>query len=242
MTVRHDTRSTGSECQIRVTKDRSGRQSPSLGRLVLQLAGTIDVTRLILGSRNRKKLLELQDLLSDLPLEIVDLSAYPDAPDVEETGNSFAENAALKATTLAPRLGAWVLGEDSGLVVPALDGRPGIFSARFAGKHGDDAANNAKLLAELAGKPPEARQAYYVSSVVLADPTGTLRAQAEGRCRGVILTSPRGSGGFGYDPLFEIPEYHATFAELSLAVKQALSHRGRAIQRLRPKLRQFLQC
>ena len=182
-------------------------------------AGIVTVTRLILGSRNRKKLLELQDLLSDLPLELSDLSPFPNAPEVDETGATFAENARLKAVTLAPVLGTWVLGEDSGLVVPALDGRPGIFSARYAGTHGDDAANNAKLLEELAGKPAEARTAYYVSSVVLADPTGAIRGTAEGRCWGVIVTSPRGLGGFGYDPLFEIPEYHATFAELSLTVK-----------------------
>jgi XTP/dITP diphosphohydrolase len=198
------------------------------------------MTRLVLGSRNRKKLGELVELLGDLGVEVVDLSGYPAAPEIDETGTTFEANARLKAVGLAPVLGEWVLGEDSGLCVPALDGRPGVYSARFAGTHGDDRANNAKLLAEMADLTGEKRSAYYVSSVVLADPTGTVRATAEGRCWGRIVTTPRGTGGFGYDPLFEIPEYHATFGELSAAVKHALSHRGRAVGRLRPAVRTLL--
>jgi XTP/dITP diphosphohydrolase len=193
--------------------------------------------RLVLGSRNKKKLGELVDLLGDLGVELTDLSPYPDAPEVEETGATFEANARLKATTLAPALREWVLGEDSGLVVPALGGQPGVYSARWAGTHGDDAANNAKLLAELAGKTGDERAAYYVSSAALADPTGNVIAVVEGRCHGVIGTEPRGDNGFGYDPLFVIPEYHASFGELSSVVKHALSHRGRAIGKLRPAVR-----
>ena len=196
--------------------------------------------RLVLGSRNKKKLGELVDLLGDLGVELTDLSSYPDAPEVDETGTTFEANARLKATTLAPALGEWVLGEDSGLVVPALGGEPGVYSARYAGTHGDDAANNAKLLAEWAGKVGDERAAYYVSSAALADPTGNVVAVVEGRCWGVIGNEPRGSGGFGYDPLFVIPEYHATFGELSSRVKHALSHRGRAVGKLRPLLRSTL--
>ena len=195
---------------------------------------------LVLGSRNKKKLRELMELLGDLPLTITDLSPYPEAPEVDETGETFAANAALKATQLAPVLGAWVLGEDSGLVVPALGGAPGIFSARYAGTHGDDAGNNAKLLRELAGKSGEQRRAYYVSSCVLCDPAGRVVAAAEGRCWGRIVEAPRGPGDFGYDPLFEIPEYRATFGELSSVVKQALSHRGRAVSQLRPMIRALM--
>lgn len=195
---------------------------------------------LVLGSRNKKKLRELVELLGDLPLTIVDLSPFPEAPEVDETGDSFAANAALKATQLAPVLGTWVLGEDSGLVVPALGGAPGIFSARYAGTHGDDAANNAKLLRELAGKSGDDRRAYYVSSCALADPTGAIVATAEGRCWGCIVAAPRGPGDFGYDPLFEVPEYHATFGELSSVVKSALSHRGRAVSQLRPLIRRLM--
>jgi XTP/dITP diphosphohydrolase len=194
----------------------------------------------VLGSRNKKKLGELRDLLGDLPVELTDLSPYPDAPEVDETGTTFEENARLKAAALAPVLKEWVLGEDSGLVVPALGGQPGVYSARYAGTHGDDAANNAKLLAELAGKTGDDRAAYYVSTAALADPTGNVVAVVDGRCWGRIVETPRGSGGFGYDPLFEIPEYHATFGELSSLVKHALSHRGRAIAKLRPTVRKVL--
>jgi len=128
-----------------------------------------------------------------------------------------------------------VLGEDSGLVVPALRGRPGVHSARYAGKQGDDAANNARLLAELAPLPDD-RGAYYVCTAALADPTGAVQTVVDGRCHGVIIKEHRGSGGFGYDPLFLIPEYHRTFGELSAIVKHALSHRARALAKLRPFL------
>ncbi|HVL15635.1 MAG TPA: non-canonical purine NTP pyrophosphatase, partial [Gemmata sp.] len=158
--------------------------------------------RLVLGSRNKKKLKEMLDLLGDLGLDLTDLTPYPDAPEVEETADTFVGNATLKATQLAPVLGAWVVGEDSGLCVPALGGAPGVYSARYSGKQGDDAANNAKLLREMAAVPPEQRAAYYVSTAVLANPTGKVVASVEGRCHGVILDAPRGTGGFGYDPLF----------------------------------------
>lgn len=194
--------------------------------------------RLVLGSRNKKKLGELVDLLGDLGIELTDLSPYPNAPEVEETGDTFEANARLKATQLAPVLNEWVLGEDSGLCVPALGGAPGVISARYAGDH-DDAANNAKLLRELAGKSGDARAAYYVSTAALANPAGEVVAVVEGRCWGVIGTEPKGSGGFGYDPLFVIPEYHATFGELSSRVKHALSHRGRGVAKLRPVLRKL---
>jgi len=197
------------------------------------------MTRLVLGSRNKKKLGELLDLLGDLGIDLVDLAPYPHAPEIDETGDTFEANAKLKAAQLAPALGEWVLGEDSGLCVPSLGGAPGIFSARYAGEHGNDAANNAKLLAELAGKTGDDRRAYYVSTVVLANPAGEVLAVAEGRCWGLIDTAPHGIGGFGYDPLFVIPEYHASFGELSPRVKHALSHRGRAIARLRPTLRKL---
>jgi XTP/dITP diphosphohydrolase len=196
--------------------------------------------RLVIGSRNAKKLQELRDLLGDLPVELTDLSLWPTVTDVEETGQSFEENARLKATAYARATGEWVVAEDSGLVVPALKGRPGVYSARYAGAHGDDAANNLKLLAELAPLPDDRRAAYYVCVAALAAPDGEVKAVAEGRCHGVIVKEPRGSGGFGYDPLFEIPEYHRTFGELSPRVKQALSHRARAVVQLRPAIRRCL--
>jgi XTP/dITP diphosphohydrolase len=195
---------------------------------------------LVLGTRNAKKRVELLEILADLGIDLRDLTSYPQAPEVEEDGTTFEENARKKAVVLARALGEWVLGEDSGLVVPALKGRPGVYSARYAGKQGDDEANNDRLLAELAPLPADARSAYYVCTAVLADPKGEVKASVEGRCHGVIIKERRGTGGFGYDPLFLIPEYHKTFGELSPTVKHALSHRARALAKLRPVLRRLL--
>lgn len=195
---------------------------------------------LVLGTRNSKKREEILEILGDLDLELTDLSKWPEAPEVIENGTTFEANARKKAVELAKALGHWVLGEDSGLVVPALNGRPGVYSARYAGKHGDDPANNARLLAELAPLPDDRRAAYYVCVVALADPEGVIRACVEGRCHGVIVRELRGTGGFGYDPLFLIPEYHRTFGELSARVKHAISHRARALAQLRPFLRRLL--
>lgn len=192
---------------------------------------------LVLATRNKKKLGEIVEILGDLGLELADLTRWPDLPDVEETGTTFEENARLKATAVAKGTGHWALGEDSGLVVPALGGAPGVYSARYAGKQGDDAANNAKLLAELESMTDEQRDAYYVCTAALSDPKGEIHAVVEGRCHGRILREARGSSGFGYDPLFEIREYHQTFGELSPIVKHALSHRGRALAKLRSVLR-----
>ena len=192
--------------------------------------------RLVLGSRNKKKLREMVDLLGDLELDLTNLTPYPDAPEVAETADSFLGNATLKATQLAPVLKTWVIGEDSGLVVPALSGAPGVYSARYAGRHGDDSANNAKLLREMAALAGDQRAAYYVSTAVLADPTGKVVAAVEGRCHGIIVDAARGTGGFGYDPLFLIPEYGKTFGELPPEVKQAMSHRANAFAQLRPTI------
>ncbi len=197
--------------------------------------------RLVLGSRNKKKLREMLELLDDLGFELSDLTPYPDAPEVEETAITFVGNARLKATQLAPALGAWVIGEDSGLVVPALGGEPGIYSARYAGTHGDDAANNGKLLAAMAALQGEERAAYYVSTAVLADPSGRVHGEVEGRCHGLIASEPHGSGGFGYDPLFFVPEHGKTFGELPAEVKQSMSHRAKAFAQLRPILERAIR-
>jgi XTP/dITP diphosphohydrolase len=191
------------------------------------------------GTRNAKKLEEIIAILGDLGVAFWDLTRWPDAPEVIEDGATFEANARKKAIELARAIKQCVLAEDSGLVVPALNGRPGVYSARYAGKQGDDAANNARLLAELAPLPDDRRSAYYVCSAVLADPGGNVRGAAEGRCHGTIARELRGSGGFGYDPLFLIPEYHRTFGELSPRVKHALSHRAHALDQLRPILRQL---
>ncbi len=192
--------------------------------------------RLVLGSRNKKKLGEMTGLLGDLGLQLSDLSPFPNAPEVEETAETFSGNAILKATQLAPILSTWVIGEDSGLCVPALGGAPGVYSARYAGTHGDDAANNAKLLREMAHLTGDNRAAYYISTAALADPTGKVVTVVEGHCHGRIIDALRGEGGFGYDPLFLVPEHGKTFGELPAEVKQAMSHRAKAFQQLRPVL------
>lgn len=195
---------------------------------------------LVLATRNRKKRQEIVEILEDLGLQFGDLSEWPDVPEVVEDGDTFEANARKKAREVARAVGHWTLGEDSGLVVPALKGRPGVYSARYAGRQGDDEANNRKLLAELAPMPEESCAAYYVCTAALTDPGGEVHAVVEGRCHGVIIREPRGSGGFGYDPLFLIPEYHRTFGELSARVKHALSHRARALAQLRPIVRKLL--
>lgn len=196
---------------------------------------------LVVGTRNPKKRQELLEILDGLPIELRDLRAYPNAPEVVEDGTTFAENACKKARELAQHLREWVLGEDSGLVVPALDGRPGVYSARYAGQQGDDQANNQKLRTEVAALPEEKRVGYYVCCVALAKPDGeVILPTIEGRCSGLLLTEPRGQGGFGYDPLFLVREYHQTFGELSSRVKHVLSHRARALAQLSPVLRRLM--
>jgi XTP/dITP diphosphohydrolase len=183
---------------------------------------------LVVGTRNRKKREELLEILGGDGLELLDLTSFPDAPEVVEDGATFEANARKKATELAKHLGRWVLGEDSGLVVPALNGRPGVYSARYAGEHGNDEANNDRLLAELAPMAADKRGAYYVCTAALADPTGDVKAVAEGRCHGVIIDRRRGAGGFGYDPIFIPAGERRTVAELGDAWKRRNSHRARA--------------
>jgi XTP/dITP diphosphohydrolase len=199
---------------------------------------------LVLGTRNLKKGLELAQLIAPpwepnprlARLSVRALDAYPEAPEVVEDAETFAANARKKAAETARAIGQWVLADDSGLTVDALDGAPGVFSARYAGPHGDDDANNRKLIEALASVPDERRGAAFVCALALADPSGTIRLEAEGACRGRITRDLRGPGGFGYDPLFLIPEYHRTFGELSPLAKHQLSHRARAFARLRPVL------
>jgi XTP/dITP diphosphohydrolase len=195
---------------------------------------------LVLGTNNRKKLAELRVLVEPLGLTLKTLQDFSQALEVEESGTTFAENAALKATVQAKHLGQWVLGEDSGLAVDALGGKPGVYSARYSDPGATDERNNQKLLVELASVPDERRTAYYVCHATLSDPSGTIRADAEGICRGRLRHSYAGTGGFGYDPLFEIVEYHRTFGELAPEVKSLLSHRGRAMRQLIVQLQRLL--
>jgi len=191
---------------------------------------------LVLGTANRKKGLELAELLTPVGILLRTLADFPQAISVSEEGETFAANAALKAVRQARHLGRWVLGEDSGLMVDALGGAPGVLSARYSGPGVTDESNNRLLLQQLGDTPVERRTARYVCHITLSDPSGTIRAESEADCRGRILFRPRGTHGFGYDPLFEIVEYHRPFAELGPRVKARLSHRARAAARLLPKL------
>jgi XTP/dITP diphosphohydrolase len=195
---------------------------------------------LVLGTTNAGKLRELVALLEPYGIACRSLVGLEGAVEVDETGSSFAENAALKATLQARALHAWVLAEDSGLVVDALDGAPGVYSARFSGPAATDATNNALLLQRLAGVRGDARRARYACHAALADPYGTVVAVSEGTCGGLIAEAPIGSGGFGYDPLFIVPEYHHTFGELAPAVKGVISHRARAMRSILPAIVRLL--
>ncbi|MBA3311927.1 MAG: RdgB/HAM1 family non-canonical purine NTP pyrophosphatase [Planctomycetota bacterium] len=194
------------------------------------------MTKIVVATRNRKKLGEIAELLAPYGLKTLCVADFSDVPETLEDGSTFAENATKKAREVAKRLGRWAIGEDSGLCVDALSGRPGLFSARYAGEHATDDLNNAKLQSELAGVPEAQRGAGYVCSVALCDAAGNVRLTEEATCRGVITSEPRGSNGFGYDPYFLIPEYHRTFGELPSIVKRHLSHRARAFARLTPRL------
>lgn len=187
---------------------------------------------LVLGTHNQKKRQELEQLLAPLGLSLLTLSDVEDAIEVEETGMTFSENAALKASQQAQNLGMWVMGEDSGISVVALNNEPGVYSARYSDPGATDQRNNEKVLAELGNTPLEKRTAFYTCHMAISDPTGQIRATAEDYCYGRIRFEPSGENGFGYDPLFEIPEYHRTFGELGPSIKKVLSHRSRAIRKI----------
>ncbi|MEV0040613.1 RdgB/HAM1 family non-canonical purine NTP pyrophosphatase [Streptomyces sp. NPDC050804] len=199
------------------------------------------MTRLILATRNAGKLTELRAILADagLPHDLVGADAYPGVPDVKETGVTFAENALLKAHALADATGLPAVADDSGLCVDVLGGAPGIFSARWAGTHGDDTANLNLLLAQLSDIAASHRAAHFACAAALALPDGTERV-VEGRLPGTLRTSPTGTGGFGYDPILQPDGDTRTCAELTPAEKNAISHRGQAFRALVPAIRELL--
>ena len=207
--------------------------------------------KLVIGTRNLKKREELVELLSrewpcHLPLKLQGIEDYPDLPEVEEDGETFQENAIKKATTVAKLTGEWAVAEDSGLEVDALGGAPGVRSARYAGEvtgpRPPEAAykeNNLKLLKAMKGIPPERRTARFRCVIALASPEGLLFV-VEGQCEGLVSQEARGEQGFGYDPVFYLPGYGKTFAELGPAVKNQVSHRAQALKKFRERLREFI--
>ena len=202
---------------------------------------------LVFATRNPGKLIELRQLLPGIAVLGVDEAAARlgrAIPEVDEDADTFAGNAAKKAREVSRATGFPALADDSGLEVDALDGAPGVWSARYAGPGADDAANNARLLEALRDVPPARRTARFRSVLALADIAGPLRdtvITADGTCEGVVLDAPRGTGGFGYDPLFLVPELGQTFAELGVGIKGELSHRARAMQAIKPRLLAYLR-
>jgi len=191
--------------------------------------------KILLATQNQGKIRELQELLVDEDIEVLSLKHIEDWEDVEENGETFADNAALKARAAVKKTGLIALADDSGLEVDALNGAPGVYSARFAGEPKDDERNNDKLLQLLETVVDDQRQARFRCALVVATPEGK-EFLTEGTVEGRILTERRGSEGFGYDPLFFVPEYARTMAELTLAEKNKLSHRAQAFRKAIPIL------
>ena len=187
---------------------------------------------LVIASSNPGKVHEFENLLRALPLNV---RPQPERLEVEETGSTFAANAKLKAKTVACVTGEWALADDSGLSVDALDGAPGVHSARYANS---DPERIERLLTAL--KNCSEREAHFCAALCIAAPDGRVLLEVEGRCQGRITTAPRGDQGFGYDPIFEVKDTGLTFAEMALAEKKQHGHRGRAFTALEPKLRKLL--
>ena len=196
---------------------------------------------LILATRNAKKLAELRRILeaSGVGVSVTSLSEYPDMPEVAETGATFTENALLKARAVVAHTGRPAVAEDSGLCIDALNGMPGVLSARWAGRHGDDRANLDLVLAQLAHVADPDRGAHFTCAAALVLPSGAERV-AEGRLCGRLGRAPRGTNGFGYDPIFLPGSAGLTTAEMEPAAKDAISHRGRALRALAPAIAELL--
>ncbi len=196
--------------------------------------------KLLVATHNSGKVREYRDLLAGLPLEVTYLDAERITQEVDETGATFAENAILKATTYAGLSGLWTWVDDSGLEVDALGGAPGVYSSRYAGPGASDADRYRKLLDALTGVPWDRRTARFRCTVALAVPEGAVRT-ADGACEGIIAFGPIGANGFGYDPVFYLPEHGLTMAQLAPEVKNEISHRGRAAQAAAAVLAELLK-
>jgi XTP/dITP diphosphohydrolase len=196
--------------------------------------------KLLVATNNKGKLRELRDLLDDLPFELVSLSEFKGIDEIEETGSTFAENAALKAVGYAMQARLLTLADDSGLEVQALGNRPGVYSARYGGADIGFDEKMARLLDELEKTGDERRRARFVCSIVIASADGQILHTASGICAGKIAEKPRGDGGFGYDPIFVPDGFDDTFGELSEPIKQQISHRAAAFREIIPFLRDFI--
>lgn len=206
---------------------------------------------LLVATKNKGKVLEIADLLAPTGIKVMSLLDFDQAPEIVEDGQTFRANAAKKAVMIAQYIKTFrfyadgrfdnviVMGEDSGIEVDALSGRPGVHSARYAGPQATDQMNNKKLLAELAEVPMSKRTARYRCAMALSDQSDLIDV-AEGSCEGLIAIEPKGANGFGYDPLFFVPSHQKTFGELPLAVKQTMSHRAEALRKFLKLLERYL--
>jgi len=194
---------------------------------------------LVVATKNRKKLKEIKEILAGTGTRLTSLADYPGAPRIIENGRTFKDNAAKKAVKTARFTKKLTLGEDSGLCVEALGGKPGVYSSRFSGKNKSDLQNNLKLLKMLGAVPAGKRKAYYACAVAIADAKGLIGV-VEGKCSGRIGFQQKGTAGFGYDPLFVIPKYKKTFAELGSRIKHKMSHRYHALKKARKVLEKYL--
>ncbi len=188
---------------------------------------------LLIATGNKGKIVELQSLLASLPLRLRSLAEFPDVSEVEETGTTFSDNAMLKASAYAGQTGLWALADDSGLEVDALGGAPGVFSARYGGAGLTDGERLERLLEELSQRAPQERRARFVCVIAVSDPQGQIVNISTGKCEGQIIHAPRGTGGFGYDPVFVPDGFEQTFGELPPEIKQNISHRALALQAAR---------
>jgi XTP/dITP diphosphohydrolase len=197
--------------------------------------------KLVLATRNPAKLAELSRILADgrVPVDLVTLDDFPDLPEVAETGRTFAENALLKARAVTAFTGLPAVADDSGICIDALNGMPGVLSARWSGAHGDDEANLRLVLAQLADVPPGQRGAHFACAAALVLPSGSEHV-AEGVLDGSVIDAPRGTNGFGYDPIFVPESSGLTTAEMAAADKDKISHRGRALRALAPVIAALL--
>ena len=195
--------------------------------------------QLLIATKNHKKLIEIEAIFSEFQIDYLTLRDFPKLNDVEENGHTFQENALIKARTYCRATGLLTLAEDSGLCIKALNGRPGVYSARFAGPQRDDDDNLDQVLEEMKAVPMGKRQAWYQSAVAIASPEGE-EVVAEGTVEGELLFERKGSGGFGYDPIFYYPPFKTTFATVDPKEKNKVSHRYRALQAVKEKLRIFL--
>lgn len=194
----------------------------------------------VISTRNREKLNEIKRILNSAKIEAIGIEQFKNIPKVVEDGSTFADNAAKKALKIAKITKRLTLADDSGLEVEALNGAPGVYSARFSGKGADYRSNNRKLLMMLKGVPFRKRKARFVCSVAIADAKGII-AVVEGICRGVITTEEKGKKGFGYDPLFICNGYKKTFAELTPSLKNRISHRGKAFAKAKQIILKYIK-